>query len=736
LQRAYRRLLKIAELCDDAPLFAEVGRAFEITAPMYRRAGQYRGSVYVVGKGYVEIAPQRVAASPLLALSDQTSHYMRRRVWRILRKRGELGHASFAAMASALAARFEDGDMAGGDQTPAAPFRRVRRLWSLAHLSYGADSTLNFNSSRVTVTGAPRQVAPLFIDLWRRDVEGVLHLAQNARSAPGRALAAKLLAEIDAKRLSDHVLQLANIAAGPHEDLASLAARLLEPFVAAPDVSCGLLARVLDTRHEGLRRIALMAVDARGPWSEAALGLAALLARQPETIARVEAWIARAPTQPQLTALAEAFVERLAQAPADLTPEQAETFGLAARRLMQLAQGRALGLPAQRFAAFADHPAPGVRAAGLDLLAASGLPLDDLPHDFWTRGLNAPDAVLRAAAARLLGALSDEALARHADHVRAAVFDPDPAPRAAIRPAAAKLAARDPVFAEALYRAVTPHLFQSEPSEGFADDLAALIETALTQPRDAMRVDELWRMLRAQARGARLVSAGALAARADEIFDARRWARLTAHPMKTVRQRALAVFDAHEDWFRADPGAAAQLLDTRWEDVRAGALERLSRWPASAFSVEALAELADAADPGAQADARALLRRTIQPGAGGPTLARLMEHPSPAFQLFVTEILATEKLDTPALFERFLDAARIALFRVHAGRAVKARLWARLSNEACASRARAEAALPLIAQMSLSAVERDRAPALALLRDLRLAFPDLETPLALTRRAS
>jgi hypothetical protein len=38
--------------------------------------------------------------------------------------------------------------------------------------------------------------------------------------------------------------------------------------------------------------------------------------------------------------------------------------------------------------------------------------------------------------------------------------------------------------------------------------------------------------------------------------------------------------------------------------------------------------------------------------------------------------------------------------------------------------------------MSLSATERDRGPALSLMRDVALAYPDLSTPLMLRRAAS
>lgn len=728
--RAFRRLFKFAELGDDAELFAVTARALEREAPMYKRGGLYRGQLYWrAARGMVSALDEAKAPSPRFALSDQTSFYLRRRIWRALRKRAELGHASFTEMAGALAARFEEADFPQGPTM----LRNVRDVWSLSHLLYADAARVRFDAGTLRVSGAAADFEPPFPQLWTRDARSTLRMAVAARSRPARAFAASRLALIPPERLSRETAMLVDLAGSSDPALAAVAAKALEPIVSAPGVPADILARLLDTPSDDLRRLVLLAVAARpgAPWSEVDLGLAALSARHPETSARVEMWLAQTPAQDALTRLAAAFVEMLRAQADPIAPEDRARLDLAAERLTQLAGGRSFGLEPEAFAGLAAHPSAAVRAAGLRLLAASGLPLDELTEAFWSAGLASEDAGLRMATVALLRALSDGALAARGPAVRSAAFDPDHGVRLAVRPVAARLARNDPAFGEALFGAALPHLFQSEPQEGFAADLAGLVDAALRAPREAMPADQLWRLCQAQAQGARLVAADALAARPDDVFTPRRWARLVAHPFAAVRARALAVFDRHEDWFRADPVAAVGLLDTRWPQTRADALERLQRWEPSAFSVEALADLADSNDPAVQADARALLRRALAPGEGGPTLERLFEHPSPAFHLFVTELLTQESLADPDRFARFLEASRMILFRLEVGRAAKSRIWTRLAQEAKASGERAGLAMPLLAQMSLSAIERDRAPALALLRDLAFLHPELGNPLAI-----
>ncbi len=69
------------------------------------------------------------------------------------------------------------------------------------------------------------------------------------------------------------------------------------------------------------------------------------------------------------------------------------------------------------------------------------------------------------------------------------------------------------------------------------------------------------------------------------------------------------------------------------------------------------------------------------------------------------------------------------MLQVLRGRVAKDRMAAFLRAEALRSRARAEALLPLFADLTLSGTARDRSAAILTLRDVADAHPDLAVPL-------
>ena len=103
--------------------------------------------------------------------------------------------------------------------------------------------------------------------------------------------------------------------------------------------------------------------------------------------------------------------------------------------------------------------------------------------------------------------------------------------------------------------------------------------------------------------------------------------------------------------------------------------------------------------------------------------------------LLITEVLTAEAAQDDAVFGKLLPLARIILMQVHKGRVAKDRIGAFLHAEALKNRERAGRIAPLFADLSLSAIERDRTRAVLALRDIGEAFPDLAAALPVQRLA-
>ncbi len=93
-----RRLFKHAEMADDAALFGAAAQRFETAQAMYQ-AG--RSHAYVPDlRRYVAVDAARHGPEARLGLSTATRAYMKRRIWRALRKRGAVGDPAFTALAT------------------------------------------------------------------------------------------------------------------------------------------------------------------------------------------------------------------------------------------------------------------------------------------------------------------------------------------------------------------------------------------------------------------------------------------------------------------------------------------------------------------------------------------------------------------------------------------------------------------------------------------------------------
>ena len=111
-----RRLFKHAEMADDAALFGAAAQRFETAQAMYR-AG--RSHAYVPDlRRYVAVDAARRGPEARLGLSTATRAYMKRRIWRALRKRGAVGDPAFAALAAGFLLALGPEDL---DPRPAGP---------------------------------------------------------------------------------------------------------------------------------------------------------------------------------------------------------------------------------------------------------------------------------------------------------------------------------------------------------------------------------------------------------------------------------------------------------------------------------------------------------------------------------------------------------------------------------------------------------------------------------------
>ncbi|SFK55764.1 hypothetical protein [Methylorubrum salsuginis] len=742
-----RRLFKQAEMADDSGLFAATAYRFETAEPMY-----WRGPNHVYVPERRQSLPRdslRYGSDASLGLSTATHDYLRRRIWRALRKRGEVGDPAFAAMAADYLLSLRPEDLKPRQawtswvRRPGQAWGRERRAygplghhWTASQLLYrnapGASPRPKSLRFVETAEPDPESRDEAFPDLWSARPDLALRLAVETEIAPVAMLGVRVLRADASAREALTPAELGRLLAAPVTSAQRLgfdtARDRLARGAAAPDLLAALIAaRLPEARDLALQRIE---TDPTLPWSHESLAFALLTSPEPGVAAAVVRLADRGVPTAAATALGARLTAWLATMPPvpDATAQAA--IGAVRAGLAALRPAHDWPLAPDSVMPLLRHPAPEVVAAGLDLLTRSGTEADRLPPDLWDALIGSDSETVQAAALRLLARSDDARLAAQAARVLAVASGPSPALRVAARPLVVRLASLDPALAERLARDLIDTLFRTAPDEAYPGDIVALLTEAMPGPLAALDPGTVWRLAQGRAKGAQLLGGSVLVERPPGLFSVRQIARLGGHPHVAVRRWAMAAYEAEPARFQAQAEDAVLLIESDWPDVTAFARAHFETWPEAAWTPAALAIVTDSVRPEVLAFARTLLRSRLRPGDAEAQLLRLLEHPSPSMHLLVTEMLTEAAIASEAAFARLIPLARIVMLQVLKGRVAKDRMAAFLRAQAVGHRERAERLLPLFSDLSLSGTARDRAAAILALRDIADAHPGLDTPLA------
>jgi hypothetical protein len=742
-----RRLFKYAEMLDDAPMFGAAARCFETAEPMYKQ--HYQRSENEVARAFVpEVDRSRWlplkhltgARDATTALSLSTVHYLKRRIWRALRKRGELGQQCFLELATAYLLAFTEADLSKPNTLTFYRWNRETRrstvhtqnygplakAWSAGQLLYrhAPDICLRYGTLThfsVAETGASVR-SEAFPELWDAHPDYALRLATESRCEPIALFGLRILRDQPAylRGLASGTLEL--LLASPFADAVQLALDEARTRLAQGSFDDTLIAALLGAGLPEARDLAVKRIDLDSslPWASPRLAFIAVTSEHQDVGAAAERWCAERPLQGDAGGvLADHLASWLLASPA--APRIRHMRGC----LPLLWPRHDLPLSPEIIGRLMAHPSVAVAAAGIGMLALSGADAASLSDTVWQQLLNSPEPEIQAAALELLGRLSDEELAERAFLIVAMATAPASEVRRAARPLIGRLALRLPRLSNELTARLIDTLFQGAPDDSFGDDITALFREALPDQLAALDANLVWRLLHAKAKGAQLLGAAAATMREPQVYSVRQLARLGNHSHAAVRQWVMAAYQAYPDRFRTEAEDAVLLIESEWQDAQDFALGVFDRWPDEVWAPSVLAVIADSANPKILAYARSVLRRTMRPGDAAQALTRLLEHPAASMHLLISEVLTEDAAKDETLFAKLLPLSRIVLLQIHKGRVAKDRIGSFLHAQALKSRDRAEAIAPLFTDISLSAIERDRTRAVLALRDIENAFPGL-----------
>ena len=771
-----RHIFKSAEYRHDAEAYGLIAYRFEKEKAMFGvsyyplTGGQRWSYVSLPGGGSVSEADKAIRKddSPI-AYGERTRAFLRRRVWRTLRRLGETGDAeAYVRMAAGVLLPFTDADAQAARTSDVFQWQTGRTItthwdayapyWAFNYILYSnspryfhreGTAAWRCRSSYEPGDPEPAEREEAFPELWERMPAGLLHLVSESGCEPVQRFAVKALRACEQFCAGLDREALLMILGRPYEVTAHFGYELASARYRPAEPDLELVLAVANSASPEARAAAYRWVDEGREHFLRDGDFALALATSPRPDTREFARrLLRSTALPD--DFARALVVRLIahltgldeSSGAEAGDIAATLLGCFGQQLRTLALGAVLDL--------LTHPLAEVQELGGHILLTHEVRPGELPGEILISLINSPHEPLRGIGVRLLGELPDESLLKREELLVALARHPLADLRNAVRPVIRRLTRQETAapFARRLARTLLAVLLAPETSEGVHRGVAQLLQEDLEGAwADEVEKELALRLALAPGAAARELGGHVIEtnARAQagwaQAFTTDEVVELANSEIFSVRQAARTLFGLLIDRYRqaTNPGGhldevarAVRLLDADWEDSRAFFFEVFrTRLGAADFTPGILVSVCDSVRPEVQQLGRELVTKYFREEAGQEYMLRLSEHPSAELQLFVTNYLERYCAGDARRLREMSHYFTSVLSRVNKARVAKARVVAFLTSEARKSEEAARVVADILARQSVTVAVGMRASAIEAMLDIRRAYPDIPLPLDL-----
>ncbi len=714
------------------------------------KMAEYRRDGEVFGLIAWRYEKERSNRSTRDGFTKSTRMYLRRRVWRTLRRMGELEDLDFVKMAVGVLLPFTDADAEApyitsvgyGRNRQEQHFEAFHSYWAFNHLLHSpgpgsrhvaVDHRLSFftrTPSRPDGAGQGREES--FPQLWDRVPQGLMHLVDESRCAPVHTFAARALRSMPGFLAQLDTDAVAMMLGRPYAPTAQLGLELAMARVDTSGRPRELLLAAAHSPHEPARRQAYRWLDGLRAVLLEDLGFLSALAISPQAETRqYVANLLRGSILPE--AVAAEFIRHLLAAARKLGPNDGP-LAADVKQLVLAALGPLARPPGPEvLMELLAHPLVEIQELGGELLLRRDLRAEPVPPEVLGQLLLSASASLRTLGLRLLGKIPDEAFRAYEAVVARLASSPHPDVRLGIRPLLARLVALDAAAGARMVELLVEALLRRRLPEGVPEHVAAMLTAELGTAFRALPADTVWRLLDSGDTAAQGLGLELLERRGEALtLDVPRAVKLAGHELLKVREWAWRWLEAHVPQVRAELATAVQVLDTRWDDARAFAFRYFrERFAPEDFTLEVLVSVADSVRPDVQTFGRELLARSFREQEGPELLLRLSEHPALPVQLFATHYLDRFAAGNPAMVEKLVPYFVRVLSQVNKGRAARGRVLQFLRNEGRRNEASGRQAMEVLYRLSATIAIENRAAALEAMLAIGKAQPAVPLPVRL-----
>lgn len=756
-----RRIFKAAEFRQDSEVYALLTLRFETTRAYFHRSAWGGDYAAIPGEEeYVRFSKEITKNNARLAYSNRTREYFRRRVWRTLRRLGELDDDAYIELTSAVLLMMSDAQAAKPrkaniyhyDWSQPYPHRQIIRTYQ--YDSYAGFLTFNHilynHSQRYRLAPSGRawiqmeqeetsgQREEAFPELWDRHPEALVQLLTQSQCAPVHQFAARALQDNRDYCQQIDTATLAIFLRQPYPVTAELALAIAQNRYDPAEPDLALLEALLDAELSAARQQALQWIEAGRELlaDDIAFIVRLLLNRFTE----VRQWAtdfvsAKEFSERQAATLIARLCSVLLKFSADNETHAAIAADIDQLLLSQFAPHlRSISL--EVIEDLLQHPLPALQILAARLLVNHELDAAQLPAHLLSRLLDSEVAEVRGLGVELFGQLPEQTLLAQAELLSAFCTAPITEVRRSAHAIVQHLAAQQTDYGHQIVAELLPYLYRKEPGEHFHDDLLALLQSpalAAALAEQAGDNDSLWRLLKARAKAAQAMGGYILQHhRQANDLSVRQWAWLADRPLLAARQWAWQSYAQHEQSIKDHAADALRILDSDWDDSREFALQFFrARFDAADWTPDLLVNLCDSVRPDVQAFAQDLMLRFFEEQHGPDYLLKLSQHPSSNVQLFVTQLLEQYAADDVEKLKTLTPYFLAVLSQVNRSRIAKQRILAFLQSEALKNEVAATIIAPIFVRQSATVSVEYKAEYLQAMTAIHHYYPNINLPVVI-----
>ncbi|MBC7880913.1 MAG: WGR domain-containing protein [Anaerolineae bacterium] len=759
-----RHIFKMAEYRHDGEVFSLLARRFEQEKANYRSPkGQY-SFIYLQGEGdynYLRVPEFKKylqERNTQFAYSTKTRDYLRKRVWRTLRRLGQLESSEYLTLATGILLTYSDDDAQEPREAKYSRYDyRQRRTITLRTIHWDRFAPyLIFN--HILYTNSPRYelkhntkawrckagfkpggLEPIvreeaFPKLWEQYPEHLLVLLEHSHCLLVHHFAIKVLQDCTDFCAGLEIPQIVVLLGTDYAITTQFGFELAQAKYDANQPDLPLVLAVANCIMPDARAVAQRWITEN---QQAFLGDTAFLAalitsRHLDT----QAFAQRLLTTANLSeSQSLALVGRLLAGLIALTEATPGTAGLVEILATLFAQ-QLRNINLEVVLDLLRHPLAEVQTLGARILLNHATPVTDLPVGLIAALINSPYPSVRAVGIRLFGQLPESQLLEEQELLVVLASHELRDLRSAIRPVIRRLGANNPAFASHLAAELIPLLLRREVHEGVHRDLTLILREDIPGWMVTASCDLAMNLLRAKATAAQELGGLVLQRHSENWaadFNTAELVQLANHEILAVREASWSMFLQVLPERRLHPEeltVAARYLDGKWEDTRQfGEQVFLTHLIEIDFTPALLVNICDSVNEKVRSFGRELILRYFKVEQGQQYLSQLSEHPSADLQLFATGYLEDYAQDSPERLRELTPYFLRILSGVNRGRIAKARIFAFLHREALKSEAAAHCVAAILTRQSLTIAIGNKAAAIEAMIAIRQIYPDISLPI-------